>query len=74
MSISEHEVGRTQLRPRFGKIVAAAAYSGISRTVLYEMREETPGLFRKNGKSTLVDFDILDQLLDRLPVAERKHA
>ena len=59
-------------RPRFGKIPVAVAYSGISRTLLYKLREATPSLFRKNGKATLVDFDILDELLNRLPVAERK--
>ena len=59
-------------RPRFGKIPAAVTYSGISRTVLYQLREATPGLFRKNGKATLVDFDILDELLDRLPIVEKK--
>jgi hypothetical protein len=71
-NVSENELVHSRRRPRFGKIPAAVAYSGVSRTVLYEMREDTPGLFRKNGKATLVDFDVLDELLDRLPIAERK--
>jgi len=29
----------------------------------------TPGLFKKHGKSTLVDFDVLDKILDALPAA-----
>jgi hypothetical protein len=70
--VSENALVLSRRRPRFGKIPAAVAYSGVSRTVLYELRDVTPGLFRKNGKATLVDFDILDELLDRLPTAERK--
>ena len=72
MSKHESVSVNSRRRPRFGKIPSAVAYSGISRTVLYELREATPGLFRKNGKATLVDFDILDGLLDRLPIAERR--
>jgi hypothetical protein len=57
------------VRPRLGKIPTAVAYSGRSRTRLYELAEQYEGLFKKDGASTLVDFDILDQILDRLPVA-----
>jgi hypothetical protein len=60
------------LKPRFGKIPAAAAYSGLGRTRLYEIAAENPGLFRKSGKSTLVDFEYLDQVLNRLPAAAIK--
>ena len=63
-----------RLRPRFGRIKTAVAYSGIGRSTLYELREQTPGLFRKNGKATLVDFDILDALLDALPIAGKTAA
>jgi hypothetical protein len=59
-------------RPRFGKIPAAVAYSGISRSRLYELAAEIPGLFKKAGASTLVDFEVLDQMLDQLPVAAIK--
>jgi hypothetical protein len=59
-------------RPRFGKIPAAMAYSGFGRTKLYEIAGDHPGLFRKSGASTLVDFDFLDQLLDGLPAAAIK--
>jgi hypothetical protein len=58
-----------RLRPRFGRIPAAVAYSGISKSALYELRAQTPQLFRKNGTATLVDFDVLDQVLDALPIA-----
>jgi hypothetical protein len=58
------------IRPRFGRIWAATAYSGISRSGLYERAPHHPGLFRKNGNATLVDFDILDQSLDDMPLAK----
>jgi len=48
----------------------ALQYSGTSRSGLYEWAAEYPGLFRKNGAATLVDFDILDTILDGLPAAE----
>jgi hypothetical protein len=59
-------------RPRFGRIPAAMTYSGLGRSKLYEEAAARPGLFRKNGKATIVDFDILDQILDELPIAEIK--
>ena len=57
------------VRPRFGKLPTAVAYSGRSRTRLYEWAEKYKGLFKKDGASTLVDFDILDEILDQLPDA-----
>jgi hypothetical protein len=59
-------------RPRFGRLPAATAHSGISRSGLYEYAEKWPGLFVKNGKATLVNFDVLDTLLDSLPPATIK--
>jgi hypothetical protein len=57
-------------RPRFGKILDAMTYSGIGRSKLYELAGEHRGLFRKSGEATLVDYNLLDTLLDALPVAE----
>jgi len=59
-------------RPRMGRIPKAIEYSGISRSGLYELAPKWPGLLRKNGMSTLVDFDVLDLVLDQLPRAEIK--
>jgi hypothetical protein len=56
-------------RPRFGKIRTAVNYSGLGRTKLYEVAADNPGLFRKSGATTLVDFEVLDEILDNLPVA-----
>jgi hypothetical protein len=63
---------RPRTRPRFGKIPAAIAYCGVGRSKLYEVAAEHPGLFRKSGATTLVDFDFLDQILDCLPLAAIK--
>jgi hypothetical protein len=60
----------TGLSRRFGKIPDATSYSGIARTQLYELAARHKGLFRKNGTSTLVDFQILDRILDELPEAK----
>jgi hypothetical protein len=59
-------------RPRFGKLSAAAEYSGLSRATLYLKAPQYPGLFRKNGAATIVDFEILDRVLDALPIAKIK--
>jgi hypothetical protein len=57
-------------RPRTGKIRTASQYSGLSRSTLYEMAPRHDGLFLKAGKSTLVDFGKLDEILDQLPAAK----
>jgi hypothetical protein len=59
-------------RRRFGKIPAASEYSALSRATLYALAGKNPGLFRKSGSATLVDFDVLDAILNGLPVAEIK--
>ena len=64
MSIEQHA--------RFSKITGAVNRSGISRASLYKLAPKFPGLFVKNGRSTLCNLDILDAILDGLPVAEIK--
>jgi hypothetical protein len=59
-------------RPRFGRIPTAVNYSGIGRSMLYIAAASHPGLFRKNGAAVIVDFDILDRVLDELPLADIK--
>ena len=63
-----------RLRPRFGRVNEAMAYAAISRSRLYEWGRKQPKLFRKNGSRSLIDFDLLDMILDDLPVAELKAA
>jgi hypothetical protein len=60
--------------PRFGTIPRAVDYSGRSRSRLYQLAAKHEELFRKDGKSTLVDFAVLDRILDELPVAKIKDA
>jgi hypothetical protein len=60
------------IRPRAGKISTAIEYSGISRSRLYELAHKHPGLFRKNGNATIVDFNVLDRVIDDLRLAELK--
>jgi hypothetical protein len=59
---------------RFGTIPQAVDYSARSRSRLYQLAAKHEGLFRKDGKSTIVDFAILDRILDSLPVARIKDA
>jgi hypothetical protein len=58
--------------PRAGRIPTATAYSGLGRSTLYRLAGVNPGLFKKNGAATIVDFDILDKILDALPAAAIK--
>jgi hypothetical protein len=67
---SEAHVGA--FRPRSGRIAAAKAYSGFGRSKLYEVAAKHPGLFRKNGTAVIVDFDILDEIINALPEAKIK--
>jgi len=57
-------------RPRFSRINPAAKYAGRSRGQLYIWAARYLGLFRKDGKTTLVDLNLLDAILDELPAAK----
>ena len=48
------------IRPRWARIGGAVEYSGIGRSKLYEYAAAHPGLFRKDGKSVIVDLDLLN--------------
>jgi hypothetical protein len=64
---------QTTTRRRFGKIEPDATdYSGLSRASIYNLAGKFPELFRKHGSATLVDFSVLDTILDGLPVAKIK--
>jgi hypothetical protein len=60
--------------PRFGTIWAACKYAGVSRSSIYLEAGRTPGLLKKWKGRTLVDFRILDGILDALPPAAIKAA
>jgi hypothetical protein len=59
-------------RPRYASIRNATAYSAICRSRLYELAGQHRGLFRKNGSATVVDLNVLDDILDGLPLATIK--
>ena len=78
--------GPISTRPRFAPIPGACHYGGIGRGEIYEkhrQREEARKeaakkseevkkrpLLRKWGRKTLVDLDVLDEILDEMPAAE----
>jgi hypothetical protein len=55
---------------RWGRIPDAIERSGLGRSYLYKLAAEHPGLFRKHGTATIVDFQILDALLEAAPNAK----
>jgi hypothetical protein len=58
---------------RFVRIPEASAYSGLNAQRLYEEAGRREGLFRKSStNTTIVDLDILDDILNSFPVADVK--
>ena len=55
---------------RWGRIPDAIERSGLGRSYLYKLAAEHPGLFRKHGVATIVDFQILDAILEAAPIAK----
>jgi hypothetical protein len=62
----------TESKRRLGKLPAAIEYCGIGRSSLYELAPQHPGLFVKFKGATLVNFAVLDRILDALPPARIK--
>jgi hypothetical protein len=57
-------------RKRWASVPNAVSYSDRSKSTLYIMAKQHPGLFRKHGRATLVDLVKLDQILSELPPAD----
>jgi hypothetical protein len=57
----------TKAGKRWGRIPEAMDRSGLGRSSLYKLAAIHPGLFRKQGAATLVDFKILDDILEAAP-------
>jgi hypothetical protein len=55
---------------RFGRIPAAEQRSGLKRGSLYKLAAQNPGLFRKANSATVVDLQMLDEVLAALPAAD----
>jgi hypothetical protein len=55
---------------RWGRIAQAIDYCGLGRTSLYTLASRHKGLFRKHGSATIVDFNVLDRVLESMPTAD----
>jgi hypothetical protein len=62
----------TSPRARWGKIATAVAEGPFSRSRLYELAAEHRGLFRKDGRSVVVDLELKDKIAAELPAATVK--
>jgi hypothetical protein len=60
---------QTSPRPRSGRIKHAIRYSGFGRSKLYELAAAHPGLFLKDGRAVVVDYNVLDAIVAALPRA-----
>jgi hypothetical protein len=63
----EHTPARAHRR--FGRIPVATAESGLSRGALYGLARTHHGLFKKAGSATIVDLDMLADIIAKLPDA-----
>jgi hypothetical protein len=59
-------------RPKSGSIKRAVAIYGIGRSSLYGLARKHPQLFRKFGAKTLVDYEVLEDIIDGLPTGVDK--
>ena len=59
-----------RIGPRWGTIKEAVGSRPTSRSKLYVLGGEHPDLFRKNGRSTIVDLWLLDDIIEALPRAQ----
>jgi hypothetical protein len=64
----EHSPARA--RSRFGRIPVATAESGLSRSALYCLAARYKGLFKKAGSATIVDLNMLADIIAGLPDAD----
>jgi hypothetical protein len=53
--------------PRYGSINQAVATFGLGRSSLYVLASKHPTLLRKFGSKSLVDYGVLQGLIDGLP-------
>jgi hypothetical protein len=55
---------------RWGRLPDAQEESGLSRSSIYKLAAKHRGLFRKHGRSTIVDLTMLHAIIENAPVAE----
>ena len=56
-------------QPRFGRLPDAEKRSGLKRGALYKLAAKHPGVFKKCGAATIIDLELLDDVLAALPAA-----
>jgi hypothetical protein len=64
------EQSPTRAHRRFGRIPVATAESGLSRSALYVLAAKHRGLFKKAGSATIVDLNMLADIIAELPDAD----
>jgi hypothetical protein len=57
---------------RWGTLAEAVYHSTRSRSRIYQLAGQNRTLLRKDGRRTLVDLFLLDELNEQLPVADIK--
>jgi hypothetical protein len=67
MNVAQLASTAEAIEPKNLRINQAVNYSGLSRSSLYRLNSEGRLVFRKAGKSVLVDFKSLKTLIDTLP-------
>ena len=55
---------------RWGRLPKAEDESGLSRSSIYKLAGKHKGLFKKHGRSTLVDLTMLSDIIEASPDAE----
>jgi hypothetical protein len=62
----------TDVAPRYGRISEAQKRYASSRSGIYRLAADHPGLLVKMGASTLVNYEVLDRIYAGLPAAQVK--
>jgi hypothetical protein len=57
---------------RWASIRRTTKEGPVGRTTLYGLAGQHPGLFRKSGRKVVVDLEMLDRILEALPLATIK--
>jgi hypothetical protein len=70
MSFTTNDPDEAAPPRRWSRVPQACDHSGMSKSSLYKIASQNPGLFRKHGRSTFVDLQMLDKIIEDAPPAE----
>jgi predicted DNA-binding transcriptional regulator AlpA len=62
----------TDIAPRYGSINQAVQTFGVGRSSLYVLASKHPALIKKFGKKSLVDYGVLQDIINDLPTGVAK--